>query len=111
MCKFAGSVWIYMCWFVVFYCVSWFLGGNETSRFNYCSRACRDEQYHLVSLPCQTPLCQAAPLLPSITEQQNVMEYWWEGSTSTAILPPPTSDFVGQHNNIGGITFRVALLG
>ena len=34
------------------------------------------------------------------------MEYWWEGSTLTAISPTPTSDVVGQHNKIGGITFR-----
>jgi len=38
---------------------------------------------------CQTPFCQIAPLLPSVAWQQNVGEYWWEGSTSTA--KPPTS--------------------
>jgi len=52
------------------------------------------------------PLCQTAPLLPSVTWQQNVMEYWWEGSTSTAIQPTSTSDVVCQNNKIGGITFR-----
>ena len=31
--------------------------------------------------------CQTAPLLPSVTQQLHVMEYWQEGSTSTAILP------------------------
>ncbi len=38
-------------------------------------------------LPCQTPFCQTAPQLPSVTQQQNLTEYWWEGSTSTAISP------------------------
>ena len=57
------------------------------------------------ALPCQTPFCQTAPLLLSVTQQQHVIGYWWEGSTS------PTSadiDFMGKHNKIG-ITFRAAL--
>ena len=37
------------------------------------------------------------------------MEYWWEGSTSTAVPPTSTSDIVGQCNKIEGITFRAAL--
>ena len=41
---------------------------------------------------------QTAPLLPSVTQQQNVMEYWWEGSTSTATPQLPASDTVSQHN-------------
>jgi len=28
------------------------------------------------------------------------MEYWWEGSTSTAIPPTPACDIVGQYNKI-----------
>ena len=40
------------------------------------------------ALPCQVPTCQTAPLLPSVTQQQNGTEYLWEGSTSTAV--PPT---------------------
>ena len=28
------------------------------------------------ALPCQTPFCHAAPLLPSLTQQQHVMKYW-----------------------------------
>ena len=60
------------------------------------------------ALLCQTPFCQTAPLLPSVTQQQNVMEYW-EGSASTAIPPTPTSDIMGQHNKIGGTTFGAAL--
>jgi len=57
------------------------------------------------ALPCQTPFCQTAPLLPSVTWQQNVREYWWEDSDSTAIPPTSASDIVGQHNKIGDITF------
>jgi len=38
------------------------------------------------------------------------MKYWQEGSTSTAIPPTPTSDILGQHNKIGGITFGAALI-
>jgi len=56
-------------------------------------------------LPCQT-----APLLPSVVQQQNAVGYWWEGAISTAIPLASTSDFVGQYNKIGGITFGTALL-
>jgi hypothetical protein len=56
------------------------------------------------ALSCQTPFCQTAPLLSSVAQQQNLMEYCWEGSTSTA------SDIMGQHNKIGGINFRVTLI-
>ena len=62
------------------------------------------------TLPCQMPLRQSVPLLPSVAQQQNVMEYGWEGSTSTAISPPSASDVVSQHNKIGGVTFGAALL-
>ena len=49
------------------------------------------------------------PLLPSVTQQQNVMEYWQEGSASTAVPPPFVSDITGQHNKRGSITLRAAL--
>ena len=56
------------------------------------------------------PHCQSAPLLPSVTWQQNVAEYWWEGSTSATIPPTSASDTVGQcNNNIEGIPFREAV--
>ena len=58
----------------------------------------------------QMPFCQTAPLLPSVTEQQNAVEYWWEGSTSTAIPPISASGFVGQHNEIGDFTFTTVLI-
>jgi len=57
------------------------------------------------ALPCPMPFCQTAPLLSSVAQQQNLMEYWWEGSTSTAISPASASDIVGQHNKIGVINF------
>jgi len=62
------------------------------------------------ALLSQTPFCQTAPLLPSLTQQQNATEYYWQSSTSTAIPPPSTSDTVGQHDKIGGITFGAALI-
>ena len=48
------------------------------------------------TLPRQAPLCQTAPLLPSVTWQQNVKEYWWEDSASAAIPPPFASDGISQ---------------
>ena len=38
------------------------------------------------------------------------MEYWREGSISTAISPTSTSDFVGQHTKVGGINFGATLV-
>ena len=38
------------------------------------------------------------------------MEYWWEGSTSTAISTIFASDVVSQHNKIGGINFGTTLV-
>jgi len=62
------------------------------------------------TLPCQILFCQTAPLRPSVvTLHQNVTEYHWGGSNSTAIPPTSTSDIVSQHNKIGSITFRAAL--
>ena len=48
------------------------------------------------TLPYQMPLSQSAPLVPSVTRQQNMTEYWWEGSIPTAIPPTAISDNVGQ---------------
>ena len=56
------------------------------------------------------PFCQTARLLPSVTQQQNVKEYWWEGSFYTVIPPTSASDIVGQDHKIGGITFGTALV-
>ena len=53
---------------------------------------------------------QTAPLLPSVTQQQNVSEYGQKGSASTAIPPPSTCDAVGQHDKTGSITFEAALV-
>ena len=62
------------------------------------------------ALPCQMPFCQTASLLPSVTQQQNAMEYWWECSASTAIPPTSTSVITGQRSKIGGITFGASLV-
>jgi len=53
--------------------------------------------------------CQTAPLLAFVTQQQNVMEYGWEDSATTAI-PTSTSNSVVQHNKIAGVTFRSVLI-
>jgi len=55
------------------------------------------------------PLCQIAQL-PTIAWQQNLMEYWWEGSVSTATPSISTSDVMGQDNKIRGITFGAVLI-
>ena len=55
------------------------------------------------------PFYQTTPLLPSVTQQQNGVECWWEGLISTAIPPASASDIMDEYNKIAGITFRVAL--
>ena len=62
------------------------------------------------ALPCHTAFCQTASLLSSVAQQQNLMEYWRGGSTSTAISPTSASDIVGQHNKIGGINSGATLI-
>ena len=68
----------------------------------------------LTSLPvstlCRMPFRHVAPLLPSVTWQQRVMEYWWEGSASTAVPVTPNSDIISQHNKTGGIAVGAALM-
>jgi len=54
-------------------------------------------------------ICQTSPLLPCVAWQQNVVEYCWEDSNSTAIPPTSASHVLGQ-NNIGGITSGAALI-
>jgi len=51
-----------------------------------------------------------AILLPSVAQQENVIEYCLDGSTSATIPPMSTSAIMAHHNKIGGITFRAALL-
>ena len=62
------------------------------------------------TLPCQTPLCQSAPLLPSVTQQQHGMGYWLEDSNCIAMQLTFTSDVLGQHNTKGGVTFRADIM-
>ena len=55
-------------------------------------------QFHIFAsyaLPCQTPFRQTAPLLPSVTQQQNLTECWLDGSAPTAIPPTSASDVMG----------------
>ena len=62
------------------------------------------------TLPCQIPFCQTAPLLSSATQQQNGMEYWWEGSVSAPMPSTSTSEFTDKHHKTGNVTFRAALV-
>ena len=58
-------------------------------------------RHHFVRLPLHCHLLHG---------NKNIMEYRWEGSTSTAIPPTSDSDIVGQHSKIGEITFRAVLI-
>jgi len=62
------------------------------------------------ALPCHTPLCQSAPLLPSVAQQQKVTEYCQEASVSIVIPPASTSGIMGQKNKIGGNISGAALI-
>jgi len=55
------------------------------------------------------PFCQTAPLLSSASQCQNIIEHW-EGSIPTAIQPVSASVALGQHHELGGITFGAALI-
>jgi len=54
--------------------------------------------------------CQTVPLLPSVTQQQIAVGYWWKGSTSTAMSLISASNILGQHNGTRGITFRATTI-
>jgi len=45
-----------------------------------------------------------------LLHSNKVTENRWGGSASTAIPLTSASDVMGQHNKIGGITFRAALI-
>ena len=76
----------------------------------FCLEESSDTPLLHTPLPCQTPFCQTAPLLPSVTQRQNIMEYCQEGLTSIAISPTSSSGVVDWHNKRGGNTFRAALM-
>ena len=70
---------------------------TPTNSLQECSASINECQFFLhrgirwhtfapTALPCKMPFCQPVPLLPSVTRQQNGMEYKRKGSTSTAIL-------------------------
>ena len=63
--------------------------------------------FDLNALLCQIPFCQTAPLLPSVTWQQNG---GWEGSASTATPSTFASDFVGKHHKVGSNALKAALI-
>jgi len=94
-------------WSLEMFCKCWwmsmgaiFFPRGRTQWYTFASSA----------LPCQTPFCQTAPLLPSATQEQCVMEDGCECSASTAIPPTSASGIVGQRNNIGGITFATVII-
>jgi len=54
--------------------------------------------------------CQSTPLLPSVSWQQDITGYCWEGSAPTAISATSVTNIIGQHHKIAGITFRATVL-
>ena len=62
------------------------------------------------ALPCKTPFCQTVPLLPSVTQQQSVIEYWWEGSISTGMSPTSALEIMGQQNKTRDVIFRATFM-
>jgi len=99
----------------VFTCTLW---SPEMFRKNWCmsvdaiSSTWRNDDTTLLHKPVHVRcFCdRVPPLLPSVTWQWHVMEYWLEGSSSTTIPPPSASDGVGQYNKKGNITFRLTLV-
>lgn len=61
-------------------------------------------------LTCQTPFYLTGPLLSSVAQLQSETEYWWEGSTSSAIPSASSSNIKGQYNIIVGTTFGAAFV-
>lgn len=57
------------------------------------------------ALTYQIPFCQITPLLSSALKQQNILEYWLEGSTA---IGPKSVPGIMNHNR--RITFRVAII-
>ena len=88
--------------------VSMNVSGCHFFRMEACGRGmCRVTHLHMCChVRCHSvrlPFCHMSP----VTWQQNVLEYWWEYSTSAA-LPTSTSETVGQYDKIGSIIFRAA---
>ena len=72
--------------------------------------AWRNSVPHLCFVCFQTPFCQTAPWLLSVTQQENVMGYWQKGSTSTVVPLTSASNVMSQHNKIGDIIFGAAIV-
>ena len=82
----------------------------QHSHHHYPHIFASNKQQPSYMLPRQMPFCQTAPVLPSVTQQQNGMEWWWDSSTSAAIPLTSASDIMGQHSKTGGITFGATLI-
>jgi len=48
----------------------------QHSHHHYPHIFASNKQQPSYMLPRQMPFCQTAPVLPSVTQQQHVMEYW-----------------------------------
>ena len=65
------------------------------------------------SLPCQMPFCQDCPsaaICCAATKWNGILIASFKLLATTALAPTSASDVVGQHNIMGGITFRAALM-
>ena len=60
--------------------------------------------FPLYALLCQVPFCQIAPLLPTVTWQWNVMDFWFSLYCHTTNMYHVGHH--GRHNKIGGISFE-----
>ena len=76
----------------------------------FCSEEFNDTPLFHLHFHVRHHVDTTTSLLPSVTWQQNVVDYWWEGSASTATPLTSTSDILGQSYKIWGITFRAANL-
>ena len=87
-----------------------YMASINTQQASMNVSGCQFHTFASYALSCQMPICRTVPLLPSVTQQQHIAEYWWEDSTSTAIPPSSASEVVGSHNKTGGITFGAACI-
>ena len=67
----------------------------------YFSLIWRNSMTHLcfIHTSISDTILSDCPLLPSVTQQQRVTEYWWEGSACPAVPPTSTSDAVGHRKH------------
>jgi len=53
-------------------------------------------------------ILSTCPSLPSAIQQQILIEYWWQGRSSTAVPLGSASDVGGQYNKVGDTSFRLS---